>query len=72
MPSSWRWQHPLGIGPAEFRNLRVKEEPHDTYVTLLHVYGWGGGLMYIVFIVHDPDPARLQGAGHALGQPAAC
>jgi hypothetical protein len=42
--------HPLGLGPYEFRNLRVKEEPHDSYVNVLHVYGWGGGLVFILFI----------------------
>lgn len=42
--------HPLGLGPLEFRNLRVKEEPHNTYVNVLHAYGWGGGLMFIAFI----------------------
>lgn len=43
-------QHPLGIGPAEFAHLRVTEEPHDTYVTVLHVYGWGGGLCFYALI----------------------
>ncbi len=43
--------HPWGLGPLEFRNLRVKEEPHDSYVNVLHVYGWGGGAMFILFIV---------------------
>jgi hypothetical protein len=43
-------QNPLGIGPYEFRNLRIKEEAHDSYVTVLHVYGWGGGLAFILFI----------------------
>lgn len=43
-------QHPLGLGPLEFRNLRVKEEPHNTYVNVLHGYGWGGGLAFIAFI----------------------
>ena len=43
-------QHPLGLGPLEFRNLRVKEEPHNTYVNVLHAYGWGGGLAFILFI----------------------
>ncbi len=43
-------QHPLGMGPLEFRNLRVKEEPHNTYVNVLHAYGWGGGLAMILFI----------------------
>lgn len=43
-------QNPLGLGPLEFRNLRVKEEPHNTYVNVLHAYGWGGGLALIGFI----------------------
>jgi hypothetical protein len=43
-------QNPFGIGPYEFRNLRVREEPHDSYVNVLHVYGWGGGLMFVLFI----------------------
>ena len=43
-------QNPLGIGPLEFRNLRVKEEPHDSYVNVIHVYGWGGGLAFILLI----------------------
>lgn len=43
-------EHPLGLGPLEFRNLRVKEEPHNTYVNVLHAYGWGGGLAFILFI----------------------
>lgn len=61
--------NPLGIGPYEFRNLRVKEEPHDSYVNVLHVYGWGGGLVFILFIgttlwrgvsfVARPSPNRL-------------
>jgi hypothetical protein len=42
--------NPLGIGPMEFRNLRIREEPHDAYVSVLHVYGWGGGLMFYLFI----------------------
>ena len=62
-------QHPFGMGPYEFRNLRVKEEPHDSYVNVLHVYGWGGGLMFWLFIgttiwrglsfVFRPSPNRL-------------
>ncbi len=39
--------NPLGIGPTEFRNLRVTEDPHNTYVTVLLSYGWLGGLAYI-------------------------
>lgn len=42
--------HPWGIGPMEFRNLRIREEPHDAYVSVLHVYGWGGGLVFYLFI----------------------
>lgn len=42
--------HPLGLGPLEFRNLHIKEEPHNTYVTVLHAYGWGGGLMIYAFV----------------------
>jgi hypothetical protein len=42
--------NPLGIGPLEFRNLRVKEEPHNSYVNVIHVYGWGGGLAFILLI----------------------
>jgi len=44
-------QHPFGLGPLEFRNFRVAEEPHDTYVNVLHAYGWGGGLAFILFIL---------------------
>ena len=43
--------HPLGIGPHEFRNLRITEEPHNVYVTVLHVYGWGGGAFYYLLII---------------------
>ena len=62
-------QNPLGIGPLEFRNLRIKEEPHNSYVNVLHVYGWGGGLTFIALIlitlwrgmsfVIRPSPNRL-------------
>jgi hypothetical protein len=62
-------KHPLGIGPYEFRNLRITEEPHNSYVSTLHVYGWGGGFVFIVFIgttiwrgltfVARPGPNRL-------------
>lgn len=43
--------NPLGIGPLEFRHLRVGEEPHNTYVNVLHSYGWGGGAALFGFIV---------------------
>ncbi|HVW91097.1 MAG TPA: O-antigen ligase family protein [Devosia sp.] len=42
--------NPLGIGPAEFHNLRITEEPHDTYVNVIHVYGWGGGLAFFAIL----------------------
>jgi O-antigen ligase len=42
--------HPLGLGPLEFRNLHIKEEPHDAYVSMIQYYGWGGGFMVIVFM----------------------
>ena len=43
--------HPWGIGPHEFRNLRITEEPHNVYVSVLHVYGWGGGLFYHLLVI---------------------
>ncbi|MBD8064949.1 O-antigen ligase family protein [Devosia sp. PTR5] len=61
--------HPWGIGPAEFRNLRIVEEPHNVYVTVLHVYGWGGGFLFYLLIavtlwkgfaaLARPSPYRL-------------
>lgn len=44
-------EHPWGIGPGQFAHLRVKEEPHDTYVTVLHVYGWGGGFCFYFLLL---------------------
>lgn len=43
--------HPWGIGPQEFYQLRVIEAPHNVYVTVLHVYGWGGGAMYVLLVL---------------------
>jgi O-antigen ligase len=43
-------ENPWGIGPQEFRNLRIREEPHNSYVNVIHVYGWGGGLAFILLI----------------------
>ncbi|UYN99983.1 MAG: hypothetical protein KIT02_01715 [Devosia sp.] len=61
--------NPWGLGPGEFRNLRIVEEPHNVYVSVLHVYGWGGGAMFYVLIavtlwkcftmVARPSPYRL-------------
>ncbi|MBU1173821.1 MAG: O-antigen ligase family protein [Alphaproteobacteria bacterium] len=42
--------NPWGIGAKEFTALRIVEEPHNTYVNVLLVYGWGGGLAYIAMI----------------------
>jgi uncharacterized membrane protein len=53
--------HPLGIGPAEFRNLIIGEEPHDSYVTVIHVYGWGGAACFYGMII-----LTLLRAGKAL------
>ena len=44
-------EHPFGIGPLEFRHLRVIEEPHNTYVNVLHSYGWGGGIAYFSLVL---------------------
>lgn len=43
-------QNPLGIGPVEFRNLRITEEPHNVYVNVLLSYGWGGGALYFLLV----------------------
>jgi hypothetical protein len=43
--------NPLGIGPQEFYQLRVIEAPHNVYVTVLHVYGWGGGGLYYLLVL---------------------
>jgi len=61
--------NPWGLGPGEFRNLRIIEEPHNVYVSVLHVYGWGGGFLFYVLIgitlwkcyqiVARPSPYRL-------------
>lgn len=39
--------NPWGIGPDEFRHLRISEEPHNLYVNVFLVYGWGGGAAFI-------------------------
>jgi O-antigen ligase len=43
--------NPLGIGPNEFSYLRIIEAPHNVYVTVLHVYGWGGGALYFLLVI---------------------
>jgi O-antigen ligase len=42
--------NPLGIGPNEFSTMRVTELPHNVYVNVLLVYGWGGGLVFYVLV----------------------
>lgn len=42
--------NPWGIGPNEFAELRIVEDPHNTYVKVLLTYGWGGGLAYFALI----------------------
>lgn len=43
-------QHPWGLGPMEFGTLEISEAPHNSYVTAIHHYGWGGGLIYYLLI----------------------
>lgn len=43
--------HPWGLGPTEFPHLRIQEQPHNTYASVLHAYGWGGGLCYYVLVI---------------------
>jgi O-antigen ligase len=43
--------NPLGLGPNEFHHLRIIEAPHNVYVTVLHVYGWGGGALYYLLVI---------------------
>ncbi|SFV34867.1 hypothetical protein SAMN05216456_2010 [Devosia crocina] len=62
-------ENPWGIGPGEFPTLRIREEPHNLYVTVFHVYGWGGGFFFYVMIAATlwkgsamllrPSPYRL-------------
>ncbi len=41
-------ENPLGIGAGEFVATRIKEEPHNTYANIFHVYGWGGGIVFLI------------------------
>lgn len=42
--------NPWGIGPLEFSQLKIMELPHNTYINVLHAYGWGGGLAFFTLI----------------------
>lgn len=44
-------ENPWGIGPKEFRNLKIAEDPHNVYAAVLHVYGWGGGFFYYMLAI---------------------
>lgn len=44
-------KNPWGLGPLQFRNLRIIEEPHNTYLTVVHSYGWGGGLLFFALTI---------------------
>lgn len=44
-------EHPWGLGPTEFGHLRIREQPHNTYVTVIQAYGWGGGLCYYLLVL---------------------
>lgn len=43
--------HPFGIAPKEFRKLRITEEPHDTYISVILNYGWLGGMAFITMLL---------------------
>lgn len=43
--------HPWGLGPKEFPHLRIQEQPHNTYVTVIQAYGWGGGFCYYLLVI---------------------
>lgn len=43
--------HPWGLGPTEFPNLRINEQPHNTYATVIQAYGWGGGACYYMLVL---------------------
>ncbi|MFD1252316.1 MULTISPECIES: hypothetical protein [Devosia] len=61
--------NPWGLGPGEFRNLRIIEEPHNVFVSVIHVYGWGGAAFFYILvfgtlwkgvaIITRPSPYRL-------------
>jgi O-antigen ligase len=57
--------HPMGLGPLQFRELRVIEDVHNTYVTVLLAYGWLGGLAYFALVA-----ATLRRAIKYLGVPS--
>lgn len=43
--------NPWGMGPGQFAATRIREEPHNVYIQVLHAYGWGGGLFYYMLVL---------------------
>lgn len=43
--------NPWGIGPGEFSETRIVEDPHNTYIKALLAYGWLGGFAFIGMIL---------------------
>ncbi len=43
--------NPLGIGPWQFDNMLVTEQPHNTYLKVFLDYGWLGGGCFVWLII---------------------
>ncbi len=62
-------ENPWGLGPGQFAKMRIREEPHNVYIQVLHAYGWGGGFAYYMLVIltlvkgvqglSRPSPYRL-------------
>jgi len=62
-------QNPLGIGPWQFNEMLVLEQPHNTYLKIFLDYGWLGGGAFVWLIIMTlwravaslaiPSPNRL-------------
>ncbi len=39
--------NPLGIGPWQFDQMLVREQPHNTYLKVFLDYGWLGGGAFV-------------------------
>lgn len=42
--------HPLGLGPLQFRNF-FPEDEHNTYMKAFTTYGWLGGVAYLALVI---------------------
>lgn len=61
--------NPLGIGPWQFDQMLVTEQPHNTYLKVFLDYGWlgGGAFLWLIFMtlrravvsLAIPSPNRL-------------